>query len=232
MTARYFFWPSLSTVVLGFAIIGIYLLQKHFSDGEDASSSTAASRWTHFFAVCIFRWLSMLWRSWHGQWHYLSIVSCSLVAIEATFEPWTLCLRNSGCDAFGDFEQSQKYRWQLLLPWSFRGMSHRLRNNDAPAYLRVLQEGRFFPDGRTLSKNIVVWLVFSYIPIEFWDLLISNTFVASQIWFFMEHLSTCSILRQVLLALIFLFGLASLLSCRGKMENALLYGNMVQLLWN
>ena len=48
MTARYFFWPSLSTVVLGFAIIGIYLLQKHFSDGADAFSSTAASRWTQF----------------------------------------------------------------------------------------------------------------------------------------------------------------------------------------
>lgn len=105
------------------------------------------------FAAWIFRWLSMLWRSWHGQWHYQSIASCSLVAIEATFEPWTLFLRNSGCDAFGDFEQSQKYRWQLLLPWSFRGMSHRLRSNDAPAYLGVLQEGRFFPDSSIMQRH-------------------------------------------------------------------------------
>ena len=182
MTARYFFWP------------------RPFYGGSGFCKSSASISCRNIFQMVRMPLVAQLQASEltflpfafsddflcsegrdNGQWNYLSIVSCSLVAIEATFEPSTLFLRNSGCDAFGDFEQSQKYRWQLLLPWSFRRMSHRLRSNDAPAYLRVLQEGRFFPDGRASCKNIVVLLVFSYIPIEFWDLLISNTFVPSQI---------------------------------------------------
>jgi len=124
MTARYFFWPSLSTVVLGFAIIGIYLLQKHFSDGEDASSRDMVNG-----IIC------------------LSLAAVTLLVI--------LSSRRSIVGSFFYLEAS----------------------------------------GECLTDSVIMML---------------------------QPIFEC--FKKVLLALIFLFGLASLLSCRGKMENALLYG--------